>query len=134
MFKMSFDFEDRELTDLDFVNAALSAMRLSNLKAEESDGYLAVRTAYDPDTHQPTETTYHYGFDQLTLICETDKEDDPHTWQVDAQVFHKGEMSSSDVFHDMWCKQHPDRTMRTLTQYSFDDADAFVILYHENER
>ena len=133
MFKMSFDFEDRELTDLDFVNAALSAMRLSDLKAADSDGYLAVKTEYDPDTHQPTETTYHYGFDHLTLVCETDEDDDPYTWQVDAQAFPKGEMSDSDAFHDMWCKQHPDRTMRTLTQYAFDDADAFVVLHHDKK-
>jgi hypothetical protein len=42
-------------------------------------------------------------------------------------------MSNSDAFHDMWYKQHPDRAMRTLTQYAFDDADAFVVLHHEKK-
>ena len=134
MFRMRFDFEERNVTNLNFINTALSALRLSDLKDEDSDGYLAVRTAYDPNTHQPAETAYHYGFDHLTLVCETDENDDPHTWQVDAQAFPKGEVPSSHAFHSMWHKQHPDRTMRTLTQYAFDDADAFVVLHHENRR
>ncbi len=129
MFKMKFEFKNRELTDMNYVNAALSGMRLSDLKVEDGDGYLEVRTAYN-QAQQPTETTYHYGFDNLVLACEAD-DDDPHTWQMDAQAFPKGELSESNLFHDKWCGEHPDRAMRVLTQYSFDNADAFVVLHHE---
>ncbi len=129
MFTMRFDFQDHDTADISSVNAALSGMRLSHLKVEDSDGYLAVCTSYDQD-QRPAGTTYRYGFDHLSLACETEG-DDLHTWQIDAQAYPKGELSGSDAFHDLWCRAHPDRVIRVLVQYGFDNADAFVVLYHE---
>ena len=131
MFKMTFDFNDRELTDLEQVNTALSALRFSNVEMENSDGYLATTTTYDAETQRPKGITYNYGFDHLELACERDEGDELHTWQVDTQAFPKGEVSGSDEFHDIWCGEYPNRAVRTLMQYSFKEADAFVVLYHE---
>ena len=133
MFRMSFDFEDRNYDnqDLQVVNAALASMRLSDLKMEDSDGYLATREVYDQETNQLKETKYNYGFDRLTFACDADEDEDLHAWQVDVQTFPKGEVSSTHAFHDMWCNEHPDRAMRTLAQYSYDNADVYVVLHHE---
>ncbi len=131
MFRMQFDFDDCRLTDLNYVNAALSAMRLSDVTAEEMDGYLAAGTEFDPETRQPVRKTFDYGLDHLTLLCEAEEEDALYTWQIDTRAFAKGEVPDTKAFHDAWCLEHPDRAMRSLTQYAFDGADAFVVLHHE---
>jgi len=131
MFKMSFEFKNRDIEDLRHVNAALASMRLSSLKMDGSDGYLATITTRDPKTQQVTDITYGYGFDQLTLACETVEREGLHAWQIDTQAFPKGEVSGSDKFHDMWCAEHTDRVMRVLMTHEFDDEYAFVVLHHE---
>ena len=132
MIKMRFDFENRKLTDLDYVNKALSAMRLSDVNVEESDGYLEVTTAYDFETHQPTEITYNYGFDYLVLACEDTEGDEMYTWQVTTVAFPKGKVPDTNAFHEKWCSEHPDRAMRSLIHYTFEEnenADAYVVLH-----
>lgn len=133
MFSMTFNFGDRDMAEMDYVNKALAGMRLSALEVEDSDGYLAVSTSYDPETHEPTMITYRYGLDHLTLNCEADDGDDLYTWQMDAKAFPKGEISGSNAFHDLWCREHPDRIMRVLSKYDFNDADVFQVLHHEKK-
>ena len=133
MFKMTFEFTDREDTDLRYINAALSGMKLSKLNIEDDDGYLAKRTEFDAVTQEPRGISYRYGFDRLVLEYEADEDETLYTWQVDTQAFAKGKYKDSNAFHDMWCSAHPDRVMRALTQYSFQDADVFVVLHHEKK-
>lgn len=131
MFNMIFDFEDRELNNIDYVNAALSAMQLSDVSLEDSDGFVAVTTHYDTETHQPKEKTYDFGFDKLDLACEAEEDEDLHIWQIDAHAFPEGEISASNEFHAMWCDEHPDRALRRIVKYSYGTTDVFVVLHHE---
>ncbi len=132
MFKISFEFEDRELTNLDHVNTLLSSLQLSKLEMEDEEGYLATRMEYG-ENGGLKKTTYAYGFDRLTLVCDTEEteEDELHNWQVETQAFPKTEVPDSRSFHDLWCDQHPNRTMRCVTKYSFAAVNAFVVLHHE---
>ena len=90
MFKMTFEFTDREDTDLRYINAALSGMKLSKLNIEDDDGYLAKRTEFDAVTQEPRGISYRYGFDRLVLEYEADEDETLYTWHVDTQAFAKG--------------------------------------------
>ncbi len=133
MFRLSFEFQDREEADLAYVNAALSALRLSEVSLEDdSSGCLVIRTDYDTETGLEKRTSFRYVYDRLSLSCEPgDEDDDLFTWQIDAQAFPKGTVAGAEIYHDMWCIEHEDRVMRSLSQYTFDRADVFVVLHHE---
>lgn len=131
MFKLCFDFENREWTDTKFVNEALSALRLSSVQMD-SKGYLAIQRTYD-SSNQEKKVQLHYGFDCLELECETNEEEGLFTWQIQAYALPKGEVSGSDAFHEMWCCAYPNRIMRVLQEQSFENVDVYIVLYHEKE-
>ena len=129
MFKIRFEFQDRKPEDIDRVNEALSAMRLSDVRISDLDGYAAKVTQYFPETDRQPQISYRYGIDSLELDCEEDGEDGA-VWQLDACVFPKDGTRDDDAFHDLWCREHPDRIMRSLRVYDFKDTEAFVVLHH----
>ena len=127
--KITFDLAARDPDQLEYVNKALENLPLSNLKIEDSKGYLQTKIDYD-ENERPKATTYRYGFDSLVLDCGFGDEG-PYYYQIDAEAFPKGQVANSAIFHDLWCSAHPDRVMRVLTQYDFKTADAFVVLHHQ---
>lgn len=129
MFKLRFEFENREWTDLRFVNKALSGLRLSDVRMD-GDGYLATEYSYD-SSNRAEGVQLHYGFDRLELECETNADEGLFTWQVQAYALPEGAVSGSDAFHEMWCCAYPNRIMRVLEQQSFENADVYIVLYHE---
>ena len=129
MFHMVFEFERGEEDCLAVVNAALGGLRLSEVRIEDDDDYMATAVRYRDD--RPVSREYRYGYDRLTLACRQREGEERHVWQLDAVAFPRGRAIDSDEFHDRWCAAHPDRTMRMLRQIAFDNADAFVVLYHE---
>ena len=131
MFTMRFQFKEREVKDINRVNEALSAMKLSGLGIGALEGFLAQTIHYPRETDRQPQTAYWYGFDLLELTCEDEEDEEKYCWQIETAAVPKGRFGSSGDFHDLWCRRHPDRTMRSLRMYSFDQADAFVILHHE---
>ncbi len=132
MFKLQFDFKDRSGNDLDIINAALSGMKLGLVSMEDFKGYNAVSTTLSHVSGTQTQTAW-FGFDRLVLSCDPKEDEDGNTftWQIDTVSTAKGNILNSSIFHDLWCAEHPDRVMRSLTQIDFKDYDAFVVLHHE---
>lgn len=129
MFTLAFEF-DRNVRGTEQINEKLASMRLSELHIRTNDGYLATKRTFDRD-NTLVSTEYEYGFDKLELECEDGAAEERHVYQIDAAAFPKGEIASSDQYHDLWCADHPGRVMRVLQQISYDTADAFVVLHHE---
>ena len=129
MFKMKFEFKRGEEDCMALLNGALGAMRLSTVKIENSDGYLMTRTEYEND--QQVSKSWNYGFDSIELSCEQDENEELCCWQLETEAFPKGQSPSSNVYHTRWCDAHPGRFMSVLQQISFDNAEAFVVLYHD---
>ena len=57
-----------------------------------------------------------------------------HVYQMDAASFPKEEAKNNEEFHDFWVKEHPDRVMRTLTQYGGDKYISYVLFHHEKKK
>ena len=53
---------------------------------------------------------------------------------MDAVSFPKEEAKNNEEFHDFWVKEHPDRLMRTLTQYGGDKYISYVLFHHEKKK
>ena len=131
MFSMILNFHDRRPENLQRVNAMLSAMPLSRVKARNVGGYLAVKTIFTGKAFRPVDVGYEYGLEELALLCMDEDPEDLHIWQVDVLVFPRGERPDMERVHDLWCDAHPDRVMRELIAQSFDSGDACVVMHHE---
>ncbi len=128
-FTLSFNFDVRSLEDISMIDSALSSMRLSNVDITDENGYSSVRTVTNNGV---STTTYGYGFDNIILHCEKDG-DSLYVWHIAVEAHPKSIYKSSDDFLDTWENNHPGTTVRTRIMISFDDLNAFVVLYHENE-
>ncbi len=131
MFTMTFDFGNREMTDIAFVNETLATMKLSDLRVEEIAGYLKVRIVYEEATDIPKEISYQYGLDHLVLECSEDEDEALYSWRIDTCAVSRRLMDGSHTLQDSWRRTHPGCAVRALLQLPFSDADAFVVLYHE---
>ena len=132
MFKLIFEFKDREADqELACVNGALAGLPLGEMQIAQNDGYLRTKTAYDAETGAPVETSYAYGFDRLELECAPAGAGNGHGYQIDVQAYAKGEYPDGELYHELWCADHPDRVMRMLQKIEYENADAYVILHHE---
>ena len=129
--KFKFEFSDRDEMDLKVMNCALGAMPLKDLELEEENGYLATRTTFDANEN-PIDVFYRYGFDNVTFSAEYE-EDEPEYYQVETTAYPKGTISNSTEFHDWWCKEHPDRVMRTLRQYGYESVDVYLVFHHQRK-
>ena len=135
-FVISFNFTDREATDIELVNEVLSNIPLSSLSiSKENNGYydyIEVGKRYDKD-HRLTATTYRYGFDALKLICTMDKAEVLHYYQIETAAYPKSEVKDTDEILDNWMKNHPDRAFDMYLVITFDSCDAygFIIVNHE---
>ena len=131
MFKLTFDFNDREATDVAYLNNALAGMSFSNLSLEESDGYLSTTKTMNIDTDELISISYNYGFDHIVFGCETESNKTMHTYQIDVKAFAKDVFADSEAFDKYWTSLHPDRQMRIMQMISYHNANAFVVIHHE---
>lgn len=130
MNKLVFELERGE-NCVAIINGALDGMRISSLEIENDDGYLCRRNEYKDGVL--CDVSYSYGFDRLELVFECDEDEGLMRYQIDAVALSKGTFNSDRAYHDSWCSAHPDCVMRVLQHVSYDDADAFIVLYHERQ-
>ena len=126
--EMNFKFSDREDTDIQAVNDMLMAARFHNLEIKDFKGYLAECKEYDSDGKEKN-TAFRYGFDSLTLSCETDGEAKSARYQIAAEVIPDSE--SSQQVYMRWQREYPERIMRSQTTVGFGNIrkNVAVILY-----
>ncbi len=123
----TFEFNEREEKDLEILNCALGAMPLTELKMEKENGYLATGKRYNSEG-EVAEVFYRYGIDTVTFSAEYEEDEEPVFYRVDTAAYEKGAMRGYMMFRDQWREENPDRTLRMLTQYGFEEADVFLVL------
>lgn len=134
-FRLMFRFPERDETDIARINEVLSRLPLSGIDVDTSagglDGYLHTTKHYDKDG-ELTGVTYRYGFDSLILECEMNNDEDMNIYQIDAKAYPRSEMKDSDMFRELWLKEHPGRVIRIMMEIDFADSNAagFIVLHH----
>lgn len=127
MITITFDFPEREETDLQQLNAMLATMRLKKLKLEDFETYLCTTS-----DGKGKIMNYRLGLDSGTLICipaEDDQESD--IYQIDCEVV--GHPIDSDMYVNGWRTTHPDRVVRTLIAMNYNGKTGFVLLHHQKK-
>ena len=136
MFTLKLSFNPQEWDrkkNLELVNAALDTMKLSEINIKNIKSYTATTETFDKDG-KSTSKNYFFGFDEIELECKQENGKNLYVYKMDAVSFPKEEAKNNEEFHDFWVKEHPDRLMRTLTQYGGDKYISYVLFHHEKKK
>ena len=115
------------------INRELAGIPLSKLGVEEYKDYIAVEREFDPQTHRQIGTSCRYGFDRLVLSYEDKQKDGLYIWGVRTFAFPLGQIRDDDAFLAQWRTENPDYVLRVLQHRAFENADAFLALYHKKD-
>ena len=127
MITITFDFPEREETDLHQLNAMLATMALKKLKLEDFETYLCTSS-----NDKGNILDCRLGLDRGTLVCipaEDDQERD--IYQISCEVV--AHPMDSDQYVDCWRATHPDRVVRTLIAMDYSGKTGFVVLHHQKK-
>ena len=132
--KLSFNPQERDhKKNLELVNAALDTMKLSEISIKNIKSYTATTETFDKDG-KSTSKNYFFGFDEIELECKQENGKNLYVYKMDAVSFPKVEAKNNEEFRVFWVKEHPDRVMRTLTQYGGDKYISYVVFHHEKKK
>ena len=127
MYKLEFNFKDREETDLEELNAILSAMTLISLKLEDKDSYRAIMQDGNGKLLRR-----RLGFDSGVLIGTRPRHGERgYRYQIDTAVVDAS--VDSDEYTQIWRDLHPDRVIRAIYEGGNDEHRTFVILHHRKD-
>lgn len=126
MITIQFDFKNRSPEDLEQLNAILSAMKLQDLRLEDSEGYLATTTDGEDNL-----ISYRYGLDSGTLVCKLAKGKTGYQYQLDSAVVDK--IVDHDEFLQIWRTQHPDRMVRIVIRADHGTVAGYLIVHHQRD-
>ena len=127
-FTKEFHFPRDKDISLKRLNIELAKMKLSNVDIRECKGFMFREETRND--HAVTSVRYGFGFDSITLDCE--QKGDLYTWQIEAEVIPKTGDQEIDLIarNNAWRAKHADRVLRSSVLYTFDKADAIIMLYH----
>lgn len=127
MYKLEFIFKDREASDLEELNAILSAMTLTSLELEDEDSYRA--TMRDSTGNL---LRRRLGLDSGILIGIRPRcGEKGYRYQIDTVVVDAS--VDSEEFTQIWRDLHPNQVIRTVYEGGNDELRTFVILHHQKE-
>ncbi len=124
MITIHFEFENREATDLQQLNALLATMEMGDLELEDMQDYLAIIKDGDGNL-----VGKRYGVDSGTLVCKQPNTGNGYCFQIDSIVADPS--VDSDTLMDGWQEGHPDRILCTYMTIGFEDAIAYLLLHHQ---
>jgi len=125
-FTLEFHFRNRREEDLEEINRALAKYTLSDLDIVEYKGFLATVTKTDAATGAKT-VRHWYGLDDCVLRCTPAKPGEAFHYQISTMTMEKTVWDCAAL----WRTANPGRTMRAMTELSFADAYAIIVLHHE---
>ena len=127
MITITFDFPEREETDLQQLNAMLATMKLKKLKLEDFETYLCTTS-----DGKGKILGYRLGLDSGKLICIPAEDDqESNIYQIDCEVVEYP--MESDQYVDCWRSAHPDQVVRTLIAMDYNGETGFVVLHHQKK-
>ena len=128
---LQFTFHERAAEDLGQINRILASMDLTDARIEEFDGYLATRQKMEEGV--AVETTYRYGFDSCTLVCEKAEFGQTRLYQIATAVFEETEAMDSEKFRTYWRAAYPERKLKTLMELECNEMTAFIVVFFEEK-
>lgn len=128
---LQFTFNERAVEDLEQINRMLAVMDLTDVTIEDFEGYLA--TTRKMEDGVAVETTYRYGFDSCTLVCEKAEFGRTRQYQIMTEVFEGANAMENGQYEAYWRATYPDRRMTTLVEVTFDEQTAYVVVYSEED-
>lgn len=127
MFKLYFDFKDREAYDLEELNDILSAMNLTSLELEDEESYRAVMRDGNGNLLRR-----RLGFDSGVLIGTRPRHGEKgYRYQLDTAVISSS--VDSEEFTQIWRDQHPNRVIRTIYEGGNDELSTFIVLHRQED-
>lgn len=127
MYKLEFDFKEREASDLEELNAILSAMTLTSLELEDEESYRAIMRDGNGNLLRR-----RLGFDSGVLIGTRPRHGEKgYRYQIDTAVVDAS--VDSDEFTQIWRDLHPDRVIQTIYEGGNDELCTFIILHHQKD-
>ena len=129
---LSFDPSKRMYKhNLLMLNAALSTIKLSEIEIKDIQDYVVTRQTFNKG--ELNSITYDYGFDRIDLLCKQRVGKELHIFQIDTAALPKtaNEDLDSQVFFQLWRKEHPDRLIHQMIRLSYEHAIAFIFLHYE---
>lgn len=124
MITINFDFNNREASDLQQLNALLATMKLKDLDLKDTHGYLAVTEDGDGNLLHK-----RYGLDSGTMVCKLAGSGNGYCYQIDTVVVDK--TVDYNTYMDCWRESHPDRTVRTVVTIEFATDFGYIIAHHQ---
>lgn len=128
---LQFTFNERAAEDLDQINRMLAVMDLTGVTVEDFEGYLATRRKMEDGV--AVETTYRYGFDSCTLVCEKAQLGQTHRYQIMTEVFEGVNAMENGQYEVYWRATYPNRRLTTLMELASEEHTVYVIVYFEED-
>lgn len=126
---MEFSFHDRDERDIEQINRMLAVMDLTDVDIDAFDGYVAVTRHTENEV--VVDTTYRYGFDSCTLVCEKAESGQTHRYQIATEVFENANAVESEKYAEQWRETYPERKLRRVMALGFDEHTVFIVVYFE---
>lgn len=126
---LQFTFHDRAVEDLEQINRLLAVMDLTNVRMESFEGYLA--TTQTMEEGVVIGSSYRYGFDNCTLMCEKTEFGQTHRYQIMTEVFEGVNAMGNEQYEAYWHAIYPHCRLTSLTEVVFDEQTAYVVVYFE---
>lgn len=127
MITITFDFPEREETDLQQLNAMLATMKLKKLKLEDFETYLCTTSDGNGKI-----LNHRLGLDCGKLVCIPAEDDqESNIYQIGCEVVERP--MDSDQYVDCWRAAHSDRVVRTLIAMDYSGKTGFVVLHHQKK-
>ena len=124
---MQFTFKERAGEDLEQINRMLAVMDLTNVTIEDYEGYLATKQRMEDGA--AVETTYRYGFDSCTLVCEKAELGQTRRYQIMTEVAQGAKAMEDGQYEAYWRAAYPERRLTTLMELTSDDYTVYVVVY-----
>lgn len=129
-YNFQFNFSDRDEGNTKKLNSFLGAIELSSCKLEAVDCYSYISTHFDYSSgeKQVDSVNYGLGFNSGVLVCE-DEDEDKAIFQIETAAFPIKESVHTNQFVEAWRESHPDKIIRTVTEWEFDTCTGFAVIY-----
>lgn len=126
---MEFSFHDRDERDLEQINRMLAVMDLTDVDIDAFDGYVAMTRHTENEV--VVDTTYRYGFDSCTLVCEKAESGKTHRYQIVTEVFENADAMEGEKYAEHWREAYPERKLRRVMALGSDEHTVFIVVYFE---
>ena len=101
------------------------------MSISESNGFFVEKILYDEG--KESAIIYDYGFDMIKFECKQEENESLNVYQLGCKVLPKDKALPFQEFHRVWSKEHQDRVIRNMIQYSNRQNDVYIFVHHKRK-